>query len=216
MSLPVIILGSGGHAKVLIDILLNTFVKIIGTVSPEPGELNQQLNIPWLGNDDVVLQYSIDSILLVNGLGSVGSTVKRRQLFEKFKLMDYNFATVIHPSAIIASNIIEEEEGIQVMAGAIIQTGSHIGRNSIINTGAIIEHDCLIGEHVHIAPRGTLSGGVFIGNGVHLGIGASVIQNVQIGANSIIGAGAVVISDISEGVIAKGIPAKEKKHDGLE
>jgi sugar O-acyltransferase (sialic acid O-acetyltransferase NeuD family) len=215
MSLPVIVLGSGGHAKVLIDILRINNIKIIGTVSPISGELNERLRIPWLGDDDAILQYSVDSVLLVNGIGSVGSTLKRRQLFEKFKSLNYNFSNVIHPSAILASDIILEE-GIQLMAGVVVQTGSHIGRNSIVNTGAIIDHNCWIGEHVHIAPRGTLSGGVFIGNGVHIGTGASIIQNIRIGTNSIIGAGAVVTSNISEGVIAKGIPAKEEKHDRLE
>ena len=209
MSMPVIILGAGGHAKVLIEALLASSAVIAGIVDPDPTRAGKTiLGVPVLGGDDVVGEYTSSEILLVNGLGSVTLPVKRQQLFEKFKGMGYSFATVVHPSAIVASDVVLGE-GAQVMAGTVIQPGSRIGINSIINTSASVDHDCTIGDYVHIAPGVTLSGGVEIGTGSHIGTGATVIQRITIGISCLVAAGAVVTKDITDGAMARGVPARE-------
>ena len=86
----------------------------------------------------------------------------------------------------------------QIMAGAIIQSGTALGRDAIINTCARVDHDCRIGDHVHVAPGATLSGGVVIGAGSHIGVAAAVIQSVSIGRNCLIGAGTVVLRDVPD------------------
>ncbi|MEL7564375.1 MAG: acetyltransferase [Dehalobacterium sp.] len=208
MNYPVIVLGMGGHAKVLIDVLRLRKVEVIGfTDSKKPLILSSSLGMKYLGTDDIVLNYEPNRIQLVNGLGSVGKTEKRRQLFEKFKDRGYSFATLVHPSAIIAFDV-ALNEGVQVMAGAIIQSGCSIGENTIINTKVSLDHECNVGSHVHLAPGVTVSGGVKIDEGVHIGTGATVIQEVSIGKNSIIGAGALVLDSIPEGLTAFGIPAR--------
>ncbi len=93
------------------------------------------------------------------------------------------------------------------MAGAVVNIGTRVKENSIINTNASVDHDCLIGAHVHIAPGVTLSGGVTVGEGSHIGTGASVMQGIEIGANVIVGAGAVVIDNIETGKTVCGVPA---------
>lgn len=209
MSLPVIILGAGGHAKVLIDALLSASAVIAGIVAPDLTLAGTNiLGVPVLGGDDVVNEYPPSEIQLVNGLGSVGLPVNRQQLFEKFKGMGYKFATVIHPSAVIASGVILGE-GAQVMAGVVIQPGSHIGINSIINTRASVDHDCTIGDHVHIAPGVTMSGGVTVGTCSHIGTGATVIQGLSIGNGCLVAAGAVVTKYIADGTMVRGVPARE-------
>ncbi|MFC4768239.1 acetyltransferase [Effusibacillus consociatus] len=209
MSLPVIVLGGGGHAKVLLDTLLIQNISVLGFTDPKPEVvLNHVLGIQFLGNDDVVGDYHPDSLGLVNGLGSLRVPVARKRLFDQFKDRGYSFASVIHPSAVIARDVVLSE-GIQIMAGAVIQPGSSIGKNTIINTKASVDHDCVIGEHAHLAPGVTLSGGVHVGDGVHIGTGATVIQGVRIGNNSIIGAGALVLKEVPEGVTVVGVPAKE-------
>ena len=95
------------------------------------------------------------------------------------------------------------------MAGSVIQPGSVIGRNVIINTRTSIDHDCEISDHVHVAPGVTLSGKVKIAAGAHIGTGATVIQGINIGANSMIGAGAVVVSDVAGDSKVIGVPARE-------
>ncbi|MBB5149732.1 acetyltransferase [Ureibacillus thermosphaericus] len=206
MNKPIIILGNGGHASVLTEILLSQNRKIIGFTAPDMEE--NQFQIPYLGNDETILQYDSNKVELVLGIGSISVSNHRRRLFELFTNKQYTFANVIHPSAIIAPSV-KLGQGVQIMAGAIIQTNSFVADNTIVNTGAKIDHDCGIGAHVHLAPGTTLSGEVKIGEGTHVGTGATIIQGITIGNHCLIGAGAVVIHNIKHGVKAVGVPAKE-------
>ena len=172
-----------------------------------PPPSRQNGNLPIIGDDSAISAYSNDAVELVNGLGSVGDTALRASIYYKFKKLGYGFRQVIHPVAIIASDCILGE-GVQVMAGAVVNTGTKIAENSIINTGAVVDHDCVIGSHVHIAPGATLSGGVQLGDGSHIGTGATVIQGISIGRNALVGAGAVVLKDVPPGAKVVGVPAK--------
>lgn len=208
MSLPVIILGAGGHAKVLIEALLASSAVIAGIADPDPALVGTTiLTVPVLGGDYVVDEFPPSEIQLVNGLGSVGIPARRQKLFVTFCNKGYSFARVVHPSAVIASDV-ELGEGSQIMAGAVIQPGCRIGINSIINTRASVDHDCIIGDHVHVAPGVTLSGGVSIGACSHIGTGATVIQGISIGTESIIGAGSVVLKEVRPFVTVVGVPAR--------
>lgn len=206
---PVIVIGAGGHAKVIIDMLLASSVEIIGaTDSDLQKKGNHVLGIPVIGDDEVILQYNPEKIFLVNGIGSIGLPVTRTQIFHRFKQLGYSFQTIIHPSAILSLEV-TVGEGSQIMAGSIIQSGCQIGANSIINTAATVDHDCVIGSNVHLSPGTTLSGGVGIGDGVHIGTGAVIIQGVQIGKDSVVGAGAVVVKNVVENTKVMGVPARE-------
>ena len=100
-------------------------------------------------------------------------------------------------------------EGVQLMAGAVIQPNVSIGENTLINTSASIDHDCQIGAHVHIAPGTVLSGNVCVQDETHIGTSATVIQNIKIGTKCTIGAGSVVVKNISDRTLAIGTPARE-------
>lgn len=208
MNLPIIVLGAGGHAKVLIDALCLNGATILGIVDPDINLHGTKiLGVTVIGNDETVLNYPTDSILLVNGVGSIGLPKLRQTLYKKFKDWGYNFASVRHPSAVIASDVVLNE-GTHVMAGAVVQPGCVVGYNVIINTRASVDHDCSIGNHVHIAPGVTLSGGVFVGNSAHIGTGATVVQGVSIGSQCLVAAGAVVTKDVADGSAVKGVPAR--------
>jgi len=204
--LPVIAVGGSGHAKVLVSTLLLQHRRVLGFVDPNPA-LPPLLGVAHLGGDEEVFLLSPEDVRLVNGVGSIDSTVLRRTVYEKFLQRRYIFDSVIHPSAIIAPEV-DMEDGVQVMAGAVVQAGSRLGANSIVNTGARVDHDCLIGAHAHIAPGVTLSGHVHIGRGSHIGTGATIIQGIKVGAGSIVGAGAVVVRDVPAGVTVVGVPAE--------
>jgi UDP-perosamine 4-acetyltransferase len=183
-------------------------IPVIGITDKEPEKMDKTISgIGVMGNDEVILNYPASTVQLVNGIGSTGSTANRRSLFEDFKKRGYAFATVIHPSAVI-SNDVKTAEGGQIMAGAVIQTGSSIGKNTIVNTRVSIDHDCSIGDHVHLAPGAILSGEVQVGDMAHIGTGAVVIQGVKVGAGSVVGAGAVVIENVPDNTTVVGIPAK--------
>lgn len=211
MSLPVIIMGSGGHAKVLIEVLRSLSTNILGITERDSNSTGMEiLGIRVLGNDDVISQYAPDSILLVNGIGSIDRPKARMEIFERFKKRGFSFATIIHPSVVVAADVILGE-GVQIMAGVVIQPSSRIGVNTLINTNASVDHDCIIGDHVHLSPGVTLSGSVHVGNLVHVGTGATVIQGITIGKCTLIGAGSVVISNIPDNAVVIGVPARKRK-----
>ena len=199
-------IGNGGHAAVLIEILIGQGREIRGYTAPKVE--NGFFDLTYLGTDDSIFSYSSDEVELVLGLGTITVSSNRRLIYEQFKAKGYYFANVIHSTAIVSPST-KLGQGIQIMAGAILQTNVSIADNTIINTGSIIEHDCMIGSHVHIAPGSTLSGGVSINDNCHIGTGTSVIQGITIGAESMVGAGSVVITNIDNRKTVYGVPAKE-------
>lgn len=162
-----------------------------------------------LGDDQVVLGYPPSDVRLLNGVGSTRASSARQRVFAQFKQRGYTFTGVRHPSAVISSDS-TLGEGVQIMAGVILQPGASVAENSIVNTRASVDHDCRIGAHVHLAPGVILSGGVTVGDGVHVGTGAVVIQGVTIGALATIAAGAVVVKDVPAGAVVLGVPARER------
>lgn len=206
MNKPLIILGNGGHASVLVEILMSQGETILGYTAPK--EEANLFNLTYLGDDKIVQNYNNADVELVIGLGMIKPSPVREEIFLRFQKDGYKFKSIIHPSVIIAPSV-KLGEGVQIMAGAIIQTNTIIADNTIINTGTLIDHDCQIDAHVHIAPGTKISGAVNIQKGTHIGTGVTIIQGIQIGESSLIGAGAVVVKDIQSNVKAFGVPAKE-------
>lgn len=202
------ILGSGGHASILADILFQQQKTIEGIAGPEGKSLRKTLANLKFYQDSDLLSLNPEEILLINGIGSIPGNSLRFDIYEKFKYLGFVFESVIAPNAIVSPNA-SLGIGVQVMQGAIVQAGAVIGDNTIINTGAIVEHDCVIGSNNHIAPGVTLSGEVESKNNVHFGTGASVIQSIQIGKNSVIGAGATITKNVDDNEIV--FPAKVTK-----
>lgn len=208
-SRPVIVIGGGGHAKVLLDALLKSGTPVAGILDPDTSlHGTGLLGLPILGGDELLSDFPPQNYDLVNGVGSIRLPHARGMIFRKLKESGYSFATVVHPAAIIGSEV-ELGEGAQIMAGAILQPGCRVGCNTIINTRSSLDHDCSIGSHCHIAPGATLSGGVRTGNSVHIGTGATVIQGIVIGSDCLVAAGAVVVADVAEGRQVRGVPAQE-------
>ncbi|MEJ6066181.1 acetyltransferase [Psychrobacter sp. 16-Bac2893] len=197
MSKPLVIIGAGGHAAVLAEILITRGQKIVAVVSPEVIADNSPLTgINRIKTDEALLTaYLPEQVKLVNGMGAIPGNDLHFRLFNYFSEHGYHFESVISPDATV-SKYARLAEGVQIMAGAIVQTNASINMNCIINSGAIIEHDCCIGTHNHIAPDATLSGAVITGSQVHVGTGANVIQSIKIGEQAVIGAGCTVVRDV--------------------
>ena len=205
----IVLLGGGGHAKVLID-LINTSgqFEISGILDSQLLIETTVLNVPVLGDDDLLPGlYSKGIKNVCVAVGSVKDTMRRRMLFDRVKQMGFLVPYMLHPQAIVVSRNVHFSEGVQVMAGVNIQTDSLFGENTIVNTGAIIEHDCNIGSHVHVCSGVVISGGCNIGDGAFIGAGATVMQGINIGKCATVAAGAVVIKNVPEGSMVKGVPA---------
>ncbi|MDB9916628.1 acetyltransferase [Pseudomonadales bacterium] len=194
----VVILGAGGHAKVLLEILSSRNFAVHAVAAPTLESSSSLLlsKLKYYDNENDILMLPPQDVLLINGIGSLPGRVSRQSVFDKFASKGFRFMSVVSDRAIV-SNSCQLGMGVQIMPGAIINADVQIGDNSIINTGAIIDHDCQLAENNHIAPGATLSGGVVCGKNVHVGTGANVIQGIRIGENSIVGAGATLTRDLN-------------------
>ncbi|MFK8066924.1 MAG: acetyltransferase [Gammaproteobacteria bacterium] len=197
MTKPLIIIGGGGHASVLIETLKLLDRELIGIVDPalKVGSTGYG-KLPIIGDDQKINSYSPNQVELVNGIGVIPGNDLRKKAYNKYKQEGYIFSSVVHPTAIIA-NTVELAEGVQIMAGVVIQPNTFIGENSIINTSASIDHNCTVAEHCHVAPHATLCGDVKLGNTIFVGAGATIIQGIEIGKKSVVGAGAVILKNLA-------------------
>jgi len=193
-----IMLGAGGHAMVLMDILALTKDDIIAYVSPSSQNIRQCFSgKKQLFSDDEVLNYSPDDVALINGVGFTPANHLQTELYNFFTEKGYEFASIISPFAIVSPNA-KLAVGVQILHKAVVQAGAFIKENSVINTAAIIVHDCEIGRNNHIAPNATLCGSVKTQQNVFIGSGATVIPNIIIGKYAVIAAGAVINKNVNE------------------
>ncbi len=203
-------LGAGGHAKGVIEILRQTGgYDIVGLLDANPGLWQSEvMNIPVLGGDDLLPHLYAQGIRhAFIGVGGVGDTRPREELYRRVRAMGFEVAAVVHPSAVIAQSA-RIGHGPTIMAQAVINADAVMGEDVIINTGAIVEHDCVIGDHVHVATGARLASTVSVGDGSHVGVGASIRQGVRVGRRAIVGAGAAVVEDVPDGVVVVGVPAR--------
>ena len=205
---PAIVIGAGGHARVLIEALRLARQDILFVTDDNPRAHGRELyGYAVKGSQDEVLAYTPEQAVLVNAVGSTSQPVARSQVYQRFTTRGYRFIGVVHPSAIVSPNA-RLAPSVQVMAGAVIQEGAAIGANAIINTRATVDHGCSIGPHCHIAPDATLCGSVSVGQLCHVGAGATVIQGKRIGYRSLVAAGAVAVEDMPSESSVRGVPAK--------
>lgn len=198
-----IILGAGGHARSVMDILIqNDDFDILGCIDPVPGQV---LDKKVIGNDEDLELYFTKGIR--NVFVAIGDNRLRNKLHQKVVSIGFRPINVISKYAMISPRV-DLGNGVCVMAGAVLNVNTVIGDNCIINTRSSIDHDCSIGRSSHIAPGVTLSGSVRAGEGVLIGTGASVIHGITIGDWACIGSGATVVKDIPAGVLAHGVPAR--------
>jgi sugar O-acyltransferase (sialic acid O-acetyltransferase NeuD family) len=210
LSHAVIIVGAGGHARVVAEAIEANGVQVLGFTDTDPSRHGMLIDHrPVLGGDEILGEYSKDDIMLANGLGSTDIPVLRRALHERLAALGWKLLHIVHPRAIISRTALIED-GAQIMAGAVIQAGVSVGMGTIVNTGAIVDHDCVLGAHCHVAPGAVLSGGVKLGDCCHVGAGSVIIQGIRLGANTLVAAGAVVVRDHPAGSRLIGTPARSR------
>ncbi|EWH31236.1 sugar O-acetyltransferase, partial [Lysinibacillus sphaericus CBAM5] len=114
MNKLIIMIGNGGHASVLTEMLLSQKETIIGFTAPTTEE--NAFGLTYLGSDEVIEQYNPADIELVLAIGTIKPSPLREKIFNKFTQKTYQFKSVIHPSAIIAPSV-QLGQGVQIMAG---------------------------------------------------------------------------------------------------
>ena len=196
-----IIVGAGGHGRVIADSALKNGYKDICFVDDNATGLC--VVFPIIGTISELKKFDDGKTDFIIG---IGNNEIRKKISE---LYDVNWVTIIHPSAQIAFNA-EIGKGTVIMAVAAVNAGATVGEHCIINTGAIVEHDNVVGDFVHISPGVALGGMVSVGSLSHIGIGATVKNNIDICAECIVGAGAVVVRNIHEQGTYIGVPIRKK------
>jgi UDP-perosamine 4-acetyltransferase len=202
-----IMLGAGGHAKVLIQ-TLNAQGRVVHAALSHDGRTHiNTFPVRVMGKDDLLEGLEPSRVLLINGVGAVADTEKRREVFQRVLAAGFQCLQIVHPSVIFAGTG-HRGRGVQIMAGAVIQSDAVLSDNVLINTRAVIEHDCCIGPHCHIASGAVLCGQVRLAAGVLVGAGAIIRQGIEIGEAAVVGAGAVVIKNVPPLTTVAGVPAR--------
>lgn len=200
----VLILGAGGHGKVVADILQCQGYTVAGFLDDESELWGKTcLGLPILGSIYSFRKFNPNGLVM-----GLGRNALRQRLVQNLGIdADPLWINAIHPKATIAASV-TLGKGVVIAAGVVINPDTRIEDYVIVNTAASIDHDCRIGSYVHIAPGTRLAGTVSVGEGTLVGINATVLPNKQIGSWSVIGAGAVVVNHIADNVTVKGNPAR--------
>ncbi len=199
MNKPFYIIGAGGHAKVIIEIIEEMGEKVLAINDNDPGK-KELLN--YLVSD--VLPPKESNVVI-----AIGNNRLRKKIAAESNVQ---FGTAIHPKANLSSRCVIGN-GTVVMAGATINSETVIGEHCIINTNASVDHDCILGDFVHVSPGASIAGSVAIGDGSHIGIGSSIIPGIKIGKWVTIGAGAAIIEDVPDHAVVVGVPGKIIKYN---
>jgi len=193
----VLVIGAGGHAKVVIDAARRCGYEIAGVVGGAGGA-TEVLGVP--------VSQEASGVHADGFIVAIGDNATRAREFERCIAMGMSPISVVHPSAVIAEQV-RIGSGTFVAAGVIVNVDARIGENAILNTGCTVDHDCMVGDHALIGPTASLCGGVSVGVGTLVGAGTSLIPRSSVGDWSVVGAGATVVSALPSHSISVGVPA---------
>lgn len=194
---PVVVIGAGGHAKVVIAALRAAGRQVVGCAVRDIADVRGSiLGVPLIHEDSLPANAEL--------MLGVGDNRLRQRLAAK---LGGQWTTCIHPSATVADGAMLGP-GTFVCAGAVVQPDARLGAHVIVNTCASVDHDCLVGDFAHIAPGARLAGEVQLGDGALIGLGAVVVVGRAVGAWAIVGAGAAVVHDVAPATTVVGVPAR--------
>lgn len=200
MCRKVIVIGAGGHGRVVADVVNASGDIFVGFL--DDSYTGQSGDTQLLGRVEDYTAFAADHFFIV----AIGDPKIRRKIVER--LESVRWYTAIHPTAVISKMGVSIDEGSAIMANAVVNPYAKVGCHCIVNTAAVVEHDNVIGDYAHISVGAKLGGTVQVGRNTWVGIGACVKNNVCICDNCMIGAGAVVLSDIDVSGTYYGLPAR--------
>ncbi len=205
----VVLIGGGGHARVVAETLAALGRAPVGYLAPEPAPDAAPFAAlgPRLGSDADIARLAGEGCVFALGTGFVEAEGAQRRAGLMARIPAGRLLTVCHPAAIVSPSAVVGA-GAFLGPGAIVATGAGIGPAAIVNSGAIVEHDCRVGANVHVASGSRLAGNVTVGDNALIGAGATVRQGVSVGEGAVVGAGAAVVRDVPAGATVAGVPAR--------
>lgn len=199
-----ILIGAGGHSKVIQDIVKETREIELYAI------LDDGFQCTWKSEGLIYSKPSLINTLQLEDFMfciAIGNNTIRKKLFKSFQIPIKQYMTLIHPTAVISESA-KIGRGTVVMPNAIINADAVIGNHCIVNSGSVVEHDNELEDYVHISPNATLAGTVSIAEGAHIGSGATIIPDKRVGRWTIIGAGTVLVDNIGDELTVVGVPGK--------
>jgi sugar O-acyltransferase (sialic acid O-acetyltransferase NeuD family) len=209
--MKVLLVGAGGHGRVVLDILVQAGGhEILGFLDSNPAIRGRRVDgKPVLGELDDLPRLR-DELGVQGAIVAIGDNGVRREFADRIDQVGLVLINAVHPSANLARNV-TLGTNVVIAAGALVCAHCHVGDSVILNTGCIVDHESMIGPATHVCPGARLAGRVIVEAGAFIGIGATVIQSLKIGYQAVIGAGAVVIHDVPPMATVVGVPAREIK-----
>lgn len=205
MTDTLLVVGAGGHGKVVADAALEMGRwSRIGFVDDRSEHLRQVAGIPVIGRLADLKSLHDEWLAAVV---AIGDARQRLEVLKTLRGLEFELPVIVHPSAVV-SRWATVSAGTVIFAKAAINAGTTIGDGCIVNTGATVDHDCQLGNGVHICPGANLAGNVIVGTRSWIGIGSAVRQGISIGSDVTLGAGSVVVQDVPDGAMAYGVPAR--------
>lgn len=203
MTDSLLIIGAGGHGKVVADaaLLQGSWAEIAFVDDAPPAAA--VLGLPVVGGSQ-----ALEGLCgrFSNAIVAIGNAGRRLALLDELERIGFRLPAVQHPSAVL-SPFADVGPGCVLFANSVINADSRLGRGCILNTAASVDHDCTLGDGVHVAPGARVAGGVLIGARSWIGIGASVREYLTIGQHVTVGASAAVVADVADGLTVRGVPA---------
>ncbi|MBN1587215.1 MAG: acetyltransferase [Candidatus Omnitrophica bacterium] len=203
----VLVVGAGGHARVILDILEQRNAEIRGCLDDDPLKEGRPFAGTMVLGPTSRMQEMRKAEPGLSIIIAIGDNSVRRELFVNAREMGYEFVRAVHPSVVQAPSV-KIGVGAMVCAGVVLNPGVEIGNNAIVNTASSVDHDSKVGAHAHICPGVHTGGHVAIAELAFVGLGSSVLPRIRIGTGCIVGAGSVVIRDVPDGATAYGVPGR--------
>jgi UDP-perosamine 4-acetyltransferase len=206
----VVIIGAGGHGKVVLDILVaEGKYRPVGFVDNNPSLLDSYVcGLPILGPINALPRLKRQRIR--HAIVAIGDNRQRLNQLPEIDATGFTLVNAVHPTAYVSPRA-TLGRGVVVAPRASVVVEARLGDLAIINTAAVVDHECDVGDGAHVCPGAILAGRVRVGRGAFIGIGAQVIQCRSVGDFAVVGAGAAVIQDVPDGATAVGVPARVVK-----
>jgi sugar O-acyltransferase (sialic acid O-acetyltransferase NeuD family) len=204
-------IGAGGHAAVIADAVsrphkLASAAVLVGLLDDDHKLAGSHvIGLPVLGTVADLDGVPHDAVIV-----AIGNNRIRRDVYDRLVRKGERFVRVVHRSVVIGGDVHLSAANVMICAGAIVNPGTTIGANVILNTACSVDHHNRVGDHAHVAPGVHLGGYVTVGEGAFIGIGAAVVPGVRIGAWSTVGSNAAVVRDVDDGITAVGVPARPR------
>lgn len=208
---PLVLIGGGGHAKVVLAALLGSGSYQVAGYTDAEHQGPPLLGVPRLGGAGALETFAgtHPGAAAAIGVGMTGSTAVRRRIESQAAALGLDLPVVQAPSAIVNLDV-TLGPGAFLADGVLVNPSARIGRCAILNTGCIVEHDVTVGDHAHLSPGAVVCGGARIGADSWIGAGAVVNQGLRVAPGCIVGAGAVVTDHLDEPGTYVGVPARRR------